>query len=129
MTHGNVVVAVGERGVAADTPLREHLIEQDRVDPAEGKIAIRVDVVFVRDRNNAEVLLCGDEQVVGERGSERGDPTPSQVAERAVPVGIRLPDGEHFAEFVIGNRDGQPGAPRRRIFDPAQADVEVSAHG
>ena len=41
--------------------------------------------------------------------------------------GVAVADAQHFAEFVVGQRDRHRRPPGRRVLDPAQADVGVVA--
>ena len=68
-----------------------------------------------------------DEQVVGERGAERGHPPAAQVGERAEATRVGFADGQDLAELVVRDGDRQAGAAGRAVLDAAQADVEVAA--
>ena len=52
---------------------------------------------------------------------------PFQIGERAIAIAIAVANREHFAEFVIRDAGGERLAPRRNVFDAAQADVEVAS--
>jgi len=60
-------------------PLREHVVQQDRVHPADHQIAVRVDVVFVRHGVQAMLALRAQQDLVGDRPFERGHPLAAQV--------------------------------------------------
>jgi hypothetical protein len=117
---------IDERRVARDTSLGQHLVEKNGVYSANRQILVRMHIVFVDDGLELELGLCVDEQVVGKRGAERCHPPAAKICERAEAWQVGLSDGENFAEFVVGNRDRVPLLPRGCVFEPTQADVEVS---
>ncbi len=84
-------------------------------------------VIVVRHGGDAVRALGVEQQVVGHRAAERGDALAFQIGERAIALAIAVADGEHFAELVIRDAGSERLAPRRNVFDAAQADVEVAA--
>src|SRR2546425_3812934 len=88
-----------------------------------------MDVVFVRDGNDAVARLRLDEQVVGERCAERRDAAAAQVGERAIFLRVRGTDREYLAKLVVGNRHREARTPGGAVLDAAEADVEVTARG
>ena len=129
VAHAQIGLLVDEARVAAHAALGEHLVEHDGVHAAEHQIAVRMDIVFVGDRDDALVGLRGREHVVGERGAERRHAAAAKIGQRAEAIAIRVANGEDFAELVVGNRDGQARAARRTVLDAAQPDVEIAACG
>ena len=68
-----------------------------------------------------------EQDLVGDRAAERPDAPAAQIGERAEARGVARPHGQHFAEFVVGDGDGERRASRRRVLDAAHPDVEVAA--
>jgi hypothetical protein len=109
------------------TPLGEHVVEQDGVDPAEHQIGERMDVVFVGERLEAVLLLRAQEDLIGDRAAERRDLAAAQIGQRMHPAGVGVADAEDFAELVVRHRHRQRCAAGRRVLDAAHADVGVAA--
>jgi hypothetical protein len=86
-------------------------------------------VVFVDDRLDPGLTLRLEEELVGQRCSKRRDAPSSKVLERAVALAVRRSDGQNFAELVVRNGDREPGLPARRVFEAAEADVEIPSCG
>ena len=113
-----------ERATAA---LGENIVEQHGVQTANHQIAVRMHIVIIRDRLNAEFALGAEKDLIGDRTSEGADPPAAKIGEGAETRSVRVAHAQHFTKLVIGNGRRHVGAPRRRVFDPAQADLGVAA--
>ena len=119
-----------QAGLPAHAALGDDVIEQHRVDAADGQVGVRVHVVVVGHRLDAVRALRRGEQLPGQRAAQRRDLATRQILQRAEALAIALADGDHLAELVVRDADRQLGALGRRVFDAAQRDVEVAAlHG
>ncbi len=111
----------------AGATLGENIVEQHRVDAADHQIAVWMDVVVIRDRVDAELALGAQQYFVGDRAAQGADPPAAQIGERAPARRVAVAHAQHFAKAVIGHRRRHGRAPRRRVFDAAQADLGVAA--
>ena len=116
-----------EPRLPAHDAVRQHVVEQHGIDPAEQQIAVGVDVVVVRHGHDTVLAFGGPEQFPGERGIQRGHPLAAQIGERAKAIAIALAHGEHFAEGVVGDAHLQLGALGGRILQAVHGEVEVAA--
>ena len=103
------------------------LVEQHGVQTAEHEIAVWMHIVIVRDRLKTKLALGAEEDFKSDRATEGSDPPAPKVGEGAETRRVRVAHAQHFAKLVIGNGGGHCGAPRRRVFNPAQADLGVAA--
>src|SRR2546428_2202582 len=69
-----------------------------------------MDVVIVGDGDHARRVARGDQQVVRDRGAERGYATTAQVRETMDAAGVLRTHGEHFPELEVGKGDGVAGS-------------------
>src|SRR3989454_10325712 len=76
-----------------------------------------MDVVIVGDGDHARRVARGDQQVVRDRGAERGYATTAQVRETMDAAGILRTHGEHFPELEVGKGDGVAGTPGGGVLD------------
>ena len=103
------------------------MIEQHRVDAADGQVGVRVHVVVVGHRLDAVRALRRGEQLPGQRPAQRRDLASGQILQRAEALAVALAHRDHLAELVVRDAHRQLGALGRRVFDAAQRDVEVAA--
>ena len=122
-----VRILVHQPRVPAHAAVRQDRIQHHGVHAAERKIAVRMDVVFVGDRDETVLSLCGNENVVGEGGAERRHTAAAEVGERSIAVPIGLANRQDFAKLVVRNRDGESRTPGGAVFDAAESDVEVAS--
>ena len=106
------------------------VVQQHGIHAAERQVAIGVHVVLVGHRHDAVRLpasTAGCRRPAWLPASPRGGPPDRRACDTLAPSDC--PHREDLAELVVGNRDRQAGAARGRVFDAAQADVEVAARG
>ena len=115
-----------EAGHGTLASLREHVVEEDRVQAPDNEIGERMHVVLVRDGVEPDVPLGLHEDFVRDRPAQRPDGLAAKVGKRADAVGVGAPDAQDLAKFVVGHSDRQARAPRRRVFDTAEADLGVA---
>ena len=108
-------------------PLGDHVVEQDRVEPAEHEVGIRMHVIVVGDGLEAVLARGREQDVVRDGAGERADAPAGEIGQRAKAPGVRGADAQHFAKRVVRDRGRHRGPPRRRVLDAAQADVGVAA--
>ena len=120
---------IHEPRVAADSPLREYVIQQDRVHATQNQVGIRMHIVLVDDWPDAELRLGVDEKVVRERGAERRHSSPAEILKCAIARRIGVADRQDLAKLVVRNGDREARPARRTVFDSAQSDVEVAPSG
>src|SRR2546425_9776592 len=81
-----------------------------------------MDVVIVGDGDHARRVARGDQQVVRDRGAERGYATTAQVRETMDAAGILRTHGEHFPELEVGKGDGVAGTPWGGVLHPREGE-------
>src|SRR3989442_14185254 len=86
-----------------------------------------MDVVIVGDGDHARRVARGDQQVVRDRGAERGYATTAQVRETMDAAGVLRTHGEHFPELEVGKGDGVAGLPRGGGLRTREAGGEKTA--
>src|SRR2546422_7217596 len=86
-----------------------------------------MDVVIVGDGDHARRVARGDQQVVRDRGAERGYATTAQVRETMDAAGVLRTHGEHFPELEVGKGDGVAGSPGGCVLDTREAEREITA--
>ena len=91
------------------------------------QVFVRMDVVVVRDRLDAELLLRLEQDLVRDRAAERAHLAPAQVRQLVELRAVAFPHGQRLGESVVRDRRRQRGAARGRVFDAAHADVEIAA--
>ena len=116
----------GEPGRRTATTFRQDIVEKDGIETPEQQIAVRMDVVVVRNRMNPMLALGAQQDFVRDGAAEGPDIPAPQVGQRPETRPIGVADAQHLAEFVIRNGHGQGGAPRRRVLDAAEAEVGVA---
>ena len=114
-------------GLPAHAALGDDVVQQHRIDAADGQIGVRMDVVVVGDRLDAVRGLSRGEQFPGQRAAQRRHLAARQILQRAEALAVGLADGDHLAELVVRDAHRQLGALGRRIFHAAQRDVEIAA--
>ena len=116
-----------EPGHRAVTPLRQHVVEQHRIDASDHQIPVRVHVVVVGHGANAVLAFGAQQDLVGDRAAERRHRLAAQVGQRAEPRRVARRARSALRGTRSRDRDGERRAPRRRVLDAAQADVGVAA--
>jgi hypothetical protein len=91
-----------------------------------------VNPFIVRCRRSArtlqpDVALRAQQDLVGDRAAKRTDLLTAKVGQGAEARRISIADAQHLAELVVRQRHRHRRPPRRRVFDPAHADVGVAA--
>ena len=112
-----------ERATAA---LGENIVEQHGVQTTDHEIAVWMHIVIVRDRLKTKLAFGAEEDFISDRATEGADPPAPKVGEGAETRRVGVAHAQHFAKLVVGNGGGHGGAPRRRVFNPAQADLGVA---
>jgi hypothetical protein len=125
--HGHGLGMRDEAALAPHRLVREHVVEQHGIEASQRQVAVRMHVIVVRHRHNAAGGLGVEENLVRDRAAERADASAAQVVERPDAQRVGGTHRQDLAELVVGHGDRQRRAPRRRVFDPAQADDEVAA--
>ena len=108
------------------TALGENVVEQHGVQTADHEIAVWMHIVIVRDRLKTKLALGAKEDFISDRATKGADTAAAQVGQGAKARSVCVAHAQHFAKLVIGNGGGHGGAPRRRVFNPAQADLGVA---
>ena len=127
VAHGDALGLNRKSRERAPATLGEDVVEQHGVQTADHEIAVRMHIVIVGDRLNAKVAFGAKQDFVGDRAAEGADPPAAKVGEGAETRRVGIAHAQHFAELVVGNGGRHGVAPRRRVFDPAQADLGVAA--
>ena len=112
---------------ASQRALGDDVVQQHRIDPAAHQVGVGVDVVVIRDREQAGRVTRCQQHVVGDRRAQRGDAAPTQIGQRANAIAIRRPHRQDLSKFEVGQGDGVAGATRRRILDAGEANFEIPA--
>src|SRR5262249_16448509 len=84
-------------------------------------------IVIVRDRLNAKLGFGAKEDFVSDGAAEGTDTSAAQIVEGTKARRVGIADAQHFVELVIRNGGRHSGAPRRRVFNPTQADLGIAA--
>ncbi len=116
----------GESGHESMTACSQDVVQQHGVDTPENQIAVRMDVVVVRDRLQAQIALGLQQDLVRDRAAQRGHAPAAEIGERAIARGVGVADAEDFAKFVVRNGRRERGPARRRVLDAAQRDVGIA---
>ena len=126
MADGDGVRLNRETGQRPQPSFREHVIQQHGIDAPEHQIAVRMHIVVVRNRLDTVVPLGPQQNLVRDCSAQRADLASAQIGERAEARHVCGPHAQHFAEFVVGNRQRQRRSARQRVLDAAQADVRIA---
>ena len=127
MAYRNALRLDRKSGKHPPPTLGENVVQQHGVETADHEIAVRMHVVIVGDRLNAEVAFRAKQDFVGDRATEGADPPAAKVGEGAETRRIGIAHAQDFPKLVVGNGGAMVSRACRRVFDPAQADFGIAA--